>query len=101
MALPVYSNLLYPLISIRSASIYGDSWPSINGINVIDTPWIPDASQRYLFGVVNGINYLSTKVTVNQNVMFDASKAILVTQGGVQNYLADEDLVLLIENPPV
>lgn len=99
MALPVYNNLLYPFISIRSSSVYGDQWISINGINVENTPFMPNATGRYLFGVVNGVNYLSTKVTVNQEVMFDAGSAILVTQGGVQNYLADESLVILTENP--
>lgn len=101
MALPVYSSLLYPTIAIKSGSVYGDQWISINGINVINTPFMPDASNRYLFGVVNGVNYLSTKVSVGQSVMFDAGKAVLVTQGGVQTFLADENLVILTENPPV
>ena len=70
-----------------------------SGINVKSTTWFPDANNRFLFGVVNGINYLSTNVTVGQNVMFDAGKAILVTQGGVEAYLADENLVILTEIP--
>lgn len=101
MALPVYSNLLYPTISIRSASIYGDVWPSINGVVVKTTPWFPDAPNRFLFGVVNGVNYLSTRVSIGQQVMFDAGTAILVTQGGAEAYLADERLVILQEIPPV
>lgn len=102
MALPVYSNLMYPFISVKSTSVYGDEWVSINGVNVKSTPpWFPDAPSRFLFGMVDGINYLSTKVVVGQQIMFDAGQAVLVTQGGVDNYIADERLVILQEIPSV
>lgn len=101
MSLPVYSNLMYPFIAVKSTSVYGDEWVSINGINVKSTQLYPDAPNRFLFGMVNGINYLSTKVVVGQQIMFDAGQAVLVTQGGGDNYIADERLVILQEIPSV
>jgi len=95
------------MVSIRPTGVYGDSWASINQIIVQNGATdnrpgmgIPDASTRFLFGLVDGVSYFGTKVVVGQQVMFDANQAILVTQGGVTNFIANESAVLAQEIIP-
>jgi len=103
MALPVYSNLLYPWISVyadlnanpESRSIWGIQFN--NGLSPFDN----NNSQRFVFGPVTGINYLATRVSIGQLVAVDKGQAILVTQGGLNYYLADENTVFITENPSV
>ena len=94
MALNVYSSLLYPFISVFPES------RSINGVVVLNTPPFKDnVNAGITFGTVYGINMLATRVTVGQKVMFNSGEAVLVTQGGQLSYIADERLVIIIENP--
>lgn len=100
MALPVYSNLLYPTISVYVDLGRNTQTNSIWGIEVKnDNPFNPDSSNRYVFGMVTGINYLGTRVSVGQSVLVDRGHAVLVTQGGIDYYLTDERTVLITENP--
>lgn len=99
MALPVYSQLLYPMISVYTdLNRYNNG--SQQGIQILnDPPFNINNSERYIFGTVTGINYLGTRVSLGQEVMIDRGQAILVTQGGITYYLADENTVLMTENP--
>lgn len=87
MSLTVYGQLAYPTISVRRN--YNGS---INNI-------IPQYMDRYLWGYVDGINYLGN-MTIGQNIMFDSNGAILVTQAAVEYYLVDETTIPFIENTP-
>ncbi|MES2382404.1 MAG: hypothetical protein V4538_15260 [Bacteroidota bacterium] len=100
MALNVYTNLTYPTISVYVDLNRGSQTNSIWGIQILnDPPFRNDSADRYIFGTVTGINYLGTKVSVGQSVMIDRGQAILVTQGGINYYLADETTVLMTELP--
>jgi hypothetical protein len=103
MALPVYSNLLYPMISVYVDLDNNPSTNSLWGIQFMDglAPFANKNSERFTFGVVTGINYLGTRVTVGQRVAVDKSQAVLVTQGGINYYLTDENTVLITENIPI
>lgn len=61
--------------------------------------WLPE---RFLFGTVDGINYLGTTLAVGQRIMFDSNQAVLVTQGNALYYLMDETKTSTIfkENTP-
>src|SRR6185369_837232 len=95
MSFNVYNQLLYPFVSVFMEPA------SINGVVPMNTPWMPDASKRFMFGTIYGINQLAARTALGQKVMFDAGGAILVTQGGQQTYMVDEKLVTNIEIPTV
>lgn len=103
MALPVYSNLLYPTIAVYVDLNRGTASGSIFGIEFKnDPPFNVDNSTRYVFGTVVGLNYLGTNVSLNQQVLVDRGKAVLVTQGGINYYLADQNQgIIITENPEV
>lgn len=96
MGLGVYGNLTFPFVSIVP-DYNGSVW----NIYPAPTPGFPTAQDRFLFGVVDGINYLGTKCVVGQRVMFDSDKAVLVTQADVRYYVTDENYVMFQENPLV
>lgn len=101
MALDVYGSLFYPFISVQAEinpTSDSNSYWGIQPLN--DPPFRMDTSTRYIFGQVNGINYLCTRVSVGQNVMIDRGEAILVTQGGYNYYITTENSVLFTEEPP-
>lgn len=95
MGLGVYGNLLSPFVSIIPDP-NGSAW----NIYPAPTPTYPDAPNTIKFGVVNGINYLGTRVSIGQRVMFDSNQAILVTQADVQYYITDENKIGFKENTP-
>lgn len=99
MALAVYSNLLYPTIAVYVDLNVNPSSNSLWGIQFMDglAPFDNKNSERFTFGVVTGINYLGTRVSVGQRVAVDKQSAVLVTQGGINYYLADENTVLITE----
>lgn len=101
MALSVYGYLVSPFISVQveiNPTSDSNSYWGIQPLN--DPPFKMDTSARYLFGTVEGINYLCTKVSLGQSVMIDRGEAILVTQGGYNYYITTEDSVLFTEEPP-
>lgn len=102
MALPVYANLCYPTIAVYVDLNRGSTNNSMWGIEFMnDPPFNNDASTRYVFGTVVGLNYLGTNVSMNQQVLVDRGKAVLVTQGGINYYLADQNQAIIItEKPP-
>lgn len=96
MGLTVYGRLAYPMISVAQDP-NGSAW----NIYPVPTAGFPDAPSRFLFGVVDGINYLGTKVSVGQRIMFDSNQAVCVTQAEVTYYIMDENLATaFIENDP-
>jgi len=101
MALPVYSSLFYPTISVY-VDLNANTSNSLWGIEFMNgqPPFENRNSERFTFGVVTGINYLGTRVSVGQRVAVDKSQAVLVTQGGINYYLTDENTVLITENIP-
>ena len=101
MALNIYSQLLYPMISVYVDLNRASQTNSIWGIQPLnDPPFRTDTAERYLFGTVTVINYLGNTVSLGQSVMIDRGQAMLVTQGGINYYLADENNVLITERPP-
>ncbi len=103
MALPVYSNLFYPWIMVYTDLNANTDSNSIWGIQFKNglSPFDNNNSQRFAFGTVVGINYLGTRVTVGQSVAIDKGQAVLVTQGGINYYLTDENTVLMTEIQPI
>ena len=96
MGLEVYGGLVFPFVSITP-----DENGSLWNLYPAPTPAYPDAPTRFMFGVVDGINYLGTKLAVGDRVLFDSNDAVLVTQANVQYYLLDETKSgsLFKENP--
>ena len=95
MGLNVYGGLVFPFVSVVP-----DPNGSLFNIYPVPTPAYPDAPTRFMFGVVDGINYLGTKLAVGQRVFFDSNQAVLVTQANVLYYLMDEgNAAAFIENP--
>lgn len=92
MGLEVYGGLTYPFVSVIP-----DPNGSLWNIYPIPTTAYPDAPKRFMFGVVDGVNYLGTKLSVGQRVMFDSNDAILVTQANVLYYLLDENTGTLFQ----
>lgn len=95
MGLNVYGGLVYPMVSVVADPL-GSLW------NIYPAPNLayPDAPTRFMFGVVDGVNYLGTRLVYGQRVMFDSAQAILVTQAEVAYYIMDENsAVSFIENP--
>lgn len=95
MGLSVYGGLVSPFVSVV---------PDPNGSlwNIYPAPSIgyPDAPTRFLFGVVDGVNYLGTKLAIGQRVFFDSNQAVLVTQADQYYWLMDENnAASFIENP--
>lgn len=103
MSLPVYTNLVYPTVAVYVDLNRGTASGSIWGMEFRnDPPFNMDNSTRYVFGTVVGINYLGTNVAVNQQVLVDRGKAVLVTQGGINYYLVDQNQgIVITENPVV
>lgn len=97
MGLTVYGGLVSPWVSVVPDP-NGSAW----NIYPAPTPYYPDATTRFMFGVVDGVNYLGTKVAVGQRVFFDRAQAVLVTQANVEYYLMDENNAGLFqeEAPP-
>lgn len=97
MGLSVYGGLTFPFVSI-SPDENGSAW----NICPVPTTGFPDAPERFLFGTVDGINYLGTTLAVGQRIMFDSNQAVLVTQGNALYYLMDETKTSTIfkENTP-
>lgn len=96
MGLEVYGGLTYPMVSV-SPDPNGSVW------NIKPCPSIgfPNAPERFVFGVVDGVNYLGTKLAVGQRIMFDSNQAVLVTQGDAYYWLLDENTgTMFKENPP-
>ena len=85
MGLEVYGGLVSPFVSVIPDP-NGSNW------NIYPVPTIgyPDAPTRFLFGMVDGVNYLNTTLVYGQRVMFDSNQAVLVTQGNALYYLMDE-----------
>ncbi len=101
MALNVYSNLCYPTIAVYVDLNRGSASNSMWGIEFQnDPPFNIDASTRYVFGTVVGLNYLGTNVSINQQVLVDRGKAVLVTQGGINYYLVDQNQGIVITEAP-
>lgn len=97
MGLEVYGGLVYPLVSVIPDEA-GSGW----NIYPVPTPAYPDAPSTILFGTVDGVNYLGTKLSVGQKVMFNSNDAILVTQANVLYYLLDENKGTgFLENTPI
>lgn len=97
MGLEVYGGLVYPLVSVIPDEL-GSNW----NIYPVPTPAYPDAPTTIKFGTVDGVNYLGTKLSVGQKVMFNSNDAILVTQANVLYYLLDENKGTgFLENPPI
>lgn len=94
MALTVYGGLLSPFVSITP-----DENGSLWNIYPAPTQKYPNAPSEFLFGVVDGINYLGTRVSVGQRVMFNSGDAMLVTQAEVKYYIVDENTLSFQENP--
>jgi hypothetical protein len=95
MGLEVYGGLTYPFVSVIP-----DENGSLWNIYPFPTPAYPDAPTTIKFGTVDGINYLGTKLSVGQRVMFNSNDAILVTQADVYYYLLDENKgAAFIEKP--
>lgn len=85
MGLNVYGGLVHPWISVIPDPD-GSDW----NIYPVPTKEYPDATTQFMFGVVDGINYLSSRVTVGQRVFFNTNQAVLVTQAEVLYYIVDE-----------
>lgn len=85
MGLNVYGSLTFPFVSVIPDSA-GSAW----NIYPVPTTGFPDAPTRFMFGTVDGLNYLGTKLTIGQRVMFDSNKAVLVTQADQLYYIMDE-----------
>lgn len=96
MGLGVYGGLLSPFVSIIPDP-NGSAW---NIYPAPNPPMYPNPMETIKFGVVNGINYLGTRVNVGQRVMFDSSQAILVTQAEIYYYIVDENNIGFQENTP-
>lgn len=103
MSLNVYSNLCYPTIAVYVDMNRGSASGSVWGIEFQnDPPYNNDASTKYVFGTVVGLNYLGTNVSLNQQVLVDRGQAVLVTQGGISYYLVDQNQgIVITENPPI
>lgn len=96
MGLTVYGGLTFPFVSVLFDP-NGSAW----NIYPVPTTGFPDAPTRFLFGTVDGVNYLGTKLAIGQRVMFDSNKAVLVTQANELYYLLDEtDGTIFKENTP-
>lgn len=85
MGLNVYGGLVHPWISVIPDPD-GSDW----NIYPVPTPEYPNAPSQFMFGVVDGVNYLSSKVVVGQRVFFNTNQAVLVTQAEVLYYIVDE-----------
>jgi len=85
MGLEVYGGLTYPLVSVVP-----DPRGSLWNIYPMPTIGFPTAPTRFLFGVVDGVNYLGTTLVYGQRIMFDSDQAVLVTQGNALYYIMDE-----------
>lgn len=97
MGLEVYGGLVSPFISVVP-----DPNGSVWNIYPVPTAGFPDAPSRFLFGMVDGVNYLNTTVVYGQRIMFDSNQAVLVTQGNALYYLMDEKVgVAFKENPAI
>lgn len=95
MGLNVYGGLVYPMVSVAP-----DPRGSLWNIYPVPTLAYPDAPSRFVFGVVDGVNYLGTKLVYGQRIMFDSNDAVLVTQANNLYYLLDENKgTAFIENP--
>jgi len=101
MALNVYSTLLTPFISVVPDNLNnnytsGSAW----GTQAINTPFYPNADERFIFGIVSGVNSGTTGIYVSNRVMIDRGQAVLVTQGGINYYLIDEATIMITEMTP-
>lgn len=96
MGLSVYGGLVSPWVSVIP-----DPNGSLWNIYPVPTNGFPDAVTRFKFGVVDGINYLGSKLAVGQRVFFDSNQAVLVTQAEVQYYLMNENNGTIFQENPV
>lgn len=96
MGLNVYGGLTSPWASVIPDP-NGSNW----NIYPVPTAGYPDAPTRFMFGVVDGVNYLGTKLAVGQRVFFDTYQAVLVTQGGTEYYLMDENSGTIFQETPL
>ena len=78
---------------------YGMLYPPYNAI-IKHTPSqsITKVSEGWNFGIIDAVNYANIKTDIGSSVLFKQSGAILVTAGGTDYYLVDENNIIFKEN---
>lgn len=96
MPLNVYIDLVSPFVSV-APDPNGSIW------NIYPTPseGFPTAQTRFVFGVVDGVNYLGTKLVYGTRVMFDSNEAVLVTVGEQPYWILNENSGTIFQEKPI
>ena len=78
---------------------YGILYPPFDAVTIVPSPsgfsFVP---RGYNWGVVDAVNYANVKATVGSTVLFRQQDAILVTAGGTEYYIIEEDKIIFKGN---
>lgn len=79
---------------------YGILYPPFDAVRKTNAPEnFTFASEGYSWGVIDAVNYHNVKTTIGNQVLFKLTDAILVTAGGTDYYIIDEENLIFKANP--
>lgn len=81
---------------------YGILYPPYDAVKLTTSvDGFTSIPQGYNWGVVDAVNYANTRVTTGNTVLFRQQDAILVTAGGTNYYIIDEEKLIFKGNVAV